>query len=131
MARPSDYAPIANSSTGRLARYGITGPYAHAGACPLIVRALVRSASERAANDNPPRRGPLMSAWTVNDEVLQAALRYFAQHGLGAARAARAEAEKAFFAGDRHAYDWWIGITRTLDRRLAAEAVKMGLAEPR
>ena len=57
--------------------------------------------------------------------LLHAALRHFAEHGLGAAREARAQAEAAFFAGDRQAYDWWLGITRTLDRRLAAEAARL------
>jgi hypothetical protein len=83
-------------------------------ACAPIVRALVSRAVDRAANDN-----------RVNDEgdhMLRAALRHFAQHGLGAARAARVQAEKAFFAGDRQTYDWWIAITRTLDRRIALEA---------
>lgn len=54
--------------------------------------------------------------------MLRAALRHFGEHGLGAARAARAQAERAFFAGDRQSYDWWIAITRTLDKRLAIEA---------
>jgi hypothetical protein len=58
----------------------------------------------------------------AHDQVLRAALRHFAQHGLSAAKTARAQAEAAFFAGDRQAYDWWLGITRTLDRRLAREA---------
>ncbi|MBA4164172.1 MAG: hypothetical protein C0510_06015 [Erythrobacter sp.] len=55
-----------------------------------------------------------------NDLLLDAALRHFARHGIGAARAARAQAETAFFAGDRAGYDWWLAICRTLDRRLAA-----------
>ena len=78
-------------------------------------------AVERAANDNPgdPQR------IAANDQMLRAALRHFAEHGLGAAREARAQAEAAFFAGDRQAYDWWLGITRTLDRRLAAEAARL------
>ncbi len=76
------------------------------------------SALVTAANDNA-----LPSNSNVpNDRTLHAALRYFAEHGLGAARAARAQAEQAFFAGDRGEYEWWLGITRTLDRRLAAQA---------
>lgn len=51
--------------------------------------------------------------------MLHAALRHFARHGLGAAREARREAERAFFAGDRERYDWWLGICRTLDARIA------------
>ena len=83
-----------------------------------VARVLRCPAPVRAANDNRPERG----ASAPDDMMLRAALRHFALHGLGAARAARAEAEAAFFAGDRQNYDWWLGITRTLDRRLAAEA---------
>ncbi|MDY7098652.1 MAG: hypothetical protein SXU28_10990 [Pseudomonadota bacterium] len=87
-------------------------------ACMPIARAMVRRAMERAANDNGTVSQTLMS----NDKILRAALRHFAEHGLGAARAARSQAEQAFFAGDRQAYDWWMDITRTLDRRMAAQA---------
>ncbi|QUL38424.1 hypothetical protein [Erythrobacter sp. JK5] len=83
-----------------------------------VARILRFVAPERAANDNLARYG----APVPNEQMLRAALRHFAQYGLGAARAARARAEEAFFAGDRAAYDWWLGITRTLDRRLAAQA---------
>ncbi|WP_255548140.1 hypothetical protein [Erythrobacter ani] len=75
---------------------------------------MARRAVEHVANDN----GDTAEA----DEVMRAALRHFAVHGLGAARAAREHAEEAFFRGDRNAYDWWLKITRALDRRLAAEA---------
>ena len=68
------------------------------------------------ANDNGGVR--------ASDAMLHAALRHFAEHGLGAARAARKQAEAAFFAGDRQTYDWWLGICRTLDRRLAAQLVR-------
>ncbi|QFT78234.1 hypothetical protein [Erythrobacter sp. THAF29] len=81
---------------------------------PSIARALARRSIERAANDNGDMTG--------HDAKLRDALRMFAEHGLGAARAARGKAEKAFFAGDRQSYDWWLGVTRTLDRRLAEEA---------
>ena len=67
-----------------------------------------------AANDNV--RG------IPDDRILRAALRHFASHGLGAAEAARIEAERAFFAGDRAEYRWWLEICRMLDRRMA-EAV--------
>ena len=83
-------------------------------ACSPVARALVRRAVERVANDN--------GQTAPSEQMLKAALRHFAEHGLGAAREARAQAEKAFFAGDRESYDWWLGITRTLDRRLAKEA---------
>ena len=65
----------------------------------------------RAANDNGQE--PASAA------LLEAALRHFARHGLGAARAARLEAERAFFAGDRAAYRWWLDICRQLDKRMA------------
>jgi hypothetical protein len=67
-----------------------------------------------AANDNVRAAG--------NDRMLRAALRHFAAHGLGAAEVARAEAERAFFAGESGEYRWWLGICRMLDRRMA-EAV--------
>ena len=90
-------------------------------ACTPIAKALAARAIEKVANDNSD--GTLESE--ANDQVLRAALRHFAQHGLGAAREARAQAEHAFFAGDRQAYNWWLGITRTLDRRMAAEASRL------
>ncbi len=55
------------------------------------------------------------------DELLHAALRHFAEHGLAAAHRARKQAEAAFFAGDRQAYKWWLDICRALDRRMAME----------
>jgi len=65
------------------------------------------------ANDNGAAR--------PSDAMLHAALRHFAEHGLAAAQRARKQAEAAFFAGDRQAYQWWLEICRTLDRRLANE----------
>ena len=82
-----------------------------------LARALARRAHGRAANDNG---GQVES----DDLMLHAALRHFAAHGLGAARAARKQAEAAFFSGDRQAYAWWLGVCRTLDRRLAAQLVR-------
>lgn len=73
----------------------------------------------RAANDNAFTNAVV----TPNDKVLHAALRHFAEDGLSAARSARLKAEDAFFAGDRQTYDWWLSITRILDRRMAAHAV--------
>lgn len=55
-----------------------------------------------------------------NQVLLRAALKHFAEFGLGAAEQARLNAERAFFAGDRAGYDWWLEICRALDRRLAA-----------
>ena len=77
-----------------------------------IARALARRAVDRAANDNG-ELGP------ADDAVLCDALRHFATHGLGAAQAALAEAERALAEGDRRGHDWWLGICRTFDRRLA------------
>ena len=82
-----------------------------------LARALARKAHGRAANDNGRARDS-------DDLMLHAALRHFAEHGLGAARAARRQAEAAFFAGDRQTYDWWLAVCRTLDRRLAAQLVR-------
>lgn len=90
-------------------------------ACLPIVRALAARARERVANDNFED----CETRAANDHMLHAALRHFAQHGLGAAREARAHAERAFFAGDRQGYDWWLGITRALDRRLAERVMPM------
>lgn len=98
-------------------------------ACSPIAKALAARAIERVANDNAPQDGDMCAAPNANDHLLRAALRHFAQHGIGAAREARAQAEQAFFAGDRQAYDWWLGITRTLDRRLAAEAERLAPAQ--
>ena len=69
--------------------------------------------AQRAANDN--RADP------AGDALLRAALRLFAEHGLGAGQRAQTEAENAFFAGNRASYRWWLAVTRTLDRKLAVE----------
>lgn len=63
----------------------------------------------------------------LGDALLRAALRLFADHGLGAGHRAQTEAEAAFFSGDRERYRWWLAVTRTLDRKLAVElAGRMG-----
>lgn len=77
----------------------------------VVARILSRPAPVRAANDN--------GEFVVDDHLVEAALRHFAKHGLGAAREAREQAKIAFFNGDRKAYDWWLGVCRTLDRRVA------------
>lgn len=79
-----------------------------------VARILSRRAPGRASNDNGHSAG-------ANDQLIHAALRHFATHGMGAARAARKQAESAFFAGDRQAYDWWRGICRALDKRVAGQ----------
>ena len=84
----------------------------------LRARALRRQCVARVANDNE------LDAETraANERLLKAALLHFAKHGLDAAPAARARAEEAKAAGDMQAFEWWTGITRTFDRRLAANA---------
>ena len=77
------------------------------------LRPAQRLVAPRPANDNGEFAG--------NDVLLEAALRHFAQHGIGAAQEARKSAEKAFFADDREAYQWWLSVCRTLDRRIAFE----------
>jgi len=96
-----------------------------------VARAVARRAQRRSVNDNEgaiealtggqPRRERLGKG-APGDLVLRAALRHFAEYGLGAAQAAHAQAQAAFLADDQEGYNWWLGITRTLDRRLAAQA---------
>lgn len=88
-----------------------------------LARAFARRTIARAANDNGD---PVANE--RNEQLLHAALRHFATHGLGAAREARNQAEQAFFAGDRQSYDWWLGICRTLDRRMAEELARRQLS---
>lgn len=84
-----------------------------------LARAFARRTHGAAANDNCDPAGA-----RADDRILHAALRHFAEHGLGAAHEARRQAEAAFFAGDRESYDWWLGICRTLDRRMAEELAR-------
>lgn len=81
---------------------------------PVLARVLHPALSLRHANDNQRSASEL--------DVLTAALRHFAEHGLGAAERARKNAEAAFFAGDSERYRRWHSICRTLDRRMG-EAV--------
>ena len=77
---------------------------------PLAYLLLARK-PQSVANDNGEA--------PVNDEMLEAALRFFAQHGLGSARAARHNAEQAFFSGESAKYRYWLTICRVLDKRMA------------
>lgn len=86
-------------------------------------RTQISRAVERVSNDNPPPA----SQQAFNDRVLRAALTHFAEHGLAAAPLARAKAQAAGMARDRKDYEWWLGITRTLDRKLAREVEKLAL----
>lgn len=88
---------------------------------PVIARLLGVPARLRASNDN--------AIGLCTDRVLRAALRHFAEHGLGAADQARLRAERAFFSGDSEGYRWWLSICRTLDRRMA-DAVGAHIGSP-
>lgn len=92
--------------------------------CVPLARMLA-PASDAPAASNDNDQEPASAA------MLEASLRHFAVHGLGAARAAREEAERAFFAGDRARYQWWLGICQVLDRRMARIAAReFGRREP-
>ncbi|NBC35294.1 hypothetical protein GTZ99_01830 [Novosphingobium sp. FSY-8] len=81
------------------------------GECSAVARALCYHRPPQPAND--------CEAGIARNVLLQSALRHFARHGLGAAERARANAEKAFFNGDRDSYRHWLAVCRTLDRRMA------------
>ena len=74
-----------------------------------------------AANDNHDGIG--------GEQLLHAALRHFAEHGLSAASRARANAEAAFFIGRSEDYRWWMAICAALDRRMPA-AVEFRRSQP-
>ncbi|MFA7596425.1 MAG: hypothetical protein WCY92_08715 [Novosphingobium sp.] len=88
-------------------------------------RFAARAVFSIAANDNHPDENAEL--------LLHTALRYFARHGLGAAKQARDEAKEAFFSNDRQSYDRWMSICRTLDkcvaRQLAREVIEGGLGD--
>lgn len=83
--------------------------------CTAIHRYLVCGHIHGAANDNTQRG--------VDAQIINAALRHFAQYGLAAAQVARERAEQAFFAGNMARYDHWRLICRALDRRMAQNLV--------
>ncbi len=84
-----------------------------------VARALAKKAIVRAANDNGDtaalRAGPVGLG-----KMVEAALRHFSEHGLAAAEIASQQAEQAHARGETESYEWWLGICRTLDRRLAS-----------
>lgn len=80
-----------------------------------IARALAKKALTRAANDNGD--APCLPGF---DAVMRTALGHFAEHGMGAAEAARRQAEAAHASGDDQTRAWWLGVCRALDRSLAA-----------
>jgi len=103
---PSRFAPAISPCQPRVSR--------------PIARAMGKRAMEQVANDNFERPG--IAVWGSDEPLLEAALQHFAEYGLGAAPAALAQTEKACVANDMEAYEWWLGITRMLDRRLASKA---------
>ena len=84
---------------------------AQAGESTVISRALTAVTLQGAANDN--------GAVFPRDDNLRAALKHFAEYGLGAAQKAYDNAQTAFFAGRREEYRHWLAICRALDRRMA------------
>lgn len=105
------------------------------GRFPMTVHfAASRSAAHSALASILQRRKPASAAndncAAHADQMLHAALRHFARHGLGAAREARAQAERAFFAGDRESYRWWLDICRTLDARIARSLEETAVGGP-
>ena len=76
-------------------------------------RILAREVHLVAANDNPIAH--------KSQATLDAALRYFAKHGLAAAEEARRLAEEAAQRGDRLAFAQWRDICGALDRRMGRE----------
>ena len=93
-----------------------------------LARAMSPRRDVKAANDNQfavlSNGEPSAFRWSEQDRMLKAALRHFAEHGISAAREAGKQAEKAFFAGDRQSYDWWMAVCRTLDKRAAEQLSK-------
>jgi hypothetical protein len=71
-----------------------------------VVRILAQAAND---NDDGGRR----------DAILRAALKHFSELGLAAASDARDKARTAYYSGKREDYRHWLGICRTLDRRMA------------
>ena len=82
-----------------------------------FVRVLVVQAPRTAANDNGAGK-------STDPAIVEAALRHFAEHGLRAARAARHQAEQAFFANKQQEYRHWLEICRQLDQRMAVIAAR-------
>lgn len=79
---------------------------------PRLTAGQVRALDHVAANDNSLRQ--------VRAEVLHAALRHFARHGMAAARIAGERATAALAADDAAGHSWWLEICNALDWRAAA-----------
>lgn len=88
--------------------------------CPRHPLQLTRSSAglvglPHPANDNPPPQ----QDGAASQQALHAALRLFAEHGLGAAAEACRRAEQARAGNDDAEFARWYTICRVLDRRLA------------
>ena len=83
-----------------------------------LARHVVSGEARQADNDVPRRSSAAINA------VTEAALRHFAEHGLGAASDARARAESALACGDPEQFEHWRTICRALDREQATELGK-------
>ena len=70
------------------------------------------------ANDNAVSAAK-QSIDRAKGNILHAALRHFAAHGLAAAQNAANEANAARTRGDAAEYAWWHDICHTLDRGVA------------
>jgi hypothetical protein len=77
--------------------------------CAAAARRLTRRVAARAAHDNG-------HSLDDSDALRRAAMRHGALHGAAAAAHAHELASRAFFAADRDAYRWWLGVGRLLDR---------------
>lgn len=78
---------------------------------------MVRAIHPIPANDN----GDI-----VGETHMRAALRHFSQHGIAAAQDARERAISAGQKGDRDTFEFWLGICRALDRRMARRLAQAG-----
>jgi len=85
------------------------------GECASVARHLGIAPLPAPANDQDPALG--------RDRLLRQTLRHFATYGIQAAERARDNAEVAFFEGRRGDYHHWMAICRTLDRRMATQAI--------
>lgn len=82
-----------------------------------VARILGGATVSRPGNDNGDRDQPLIS------DSVEAALRHFANYGLGAAAEAMDRAQKAHACGNEAEFDHWRDICRMLDSRAAKSLV--------
>jgi hypothetical protein len=75
-----------------------------------------------AANDNQPdAQSQTGYAHNVLDNaIILAAIRFFAEHGLNSAEHALHNAERCFWADDSLGHKWWMAISHQLDCKLVA-----------